>query len=364
MVRSVSPLPVFRSLRDMHFNPRTMPTTLQQLGADPTDFPIVAVVDSGVTAQNPLLQQWVYRRERFVAAQEENTYHGSFVAGLLVWGHELNPTHSEVQAHPCRIFDVHVLPNSDPTHGGVGFIAEPELLQDLEECLKKYANDVKVWNLSLGSDEVCQLDRFSDFAVQLDELQERYGVSFVIAAGNYQNPPLLSFPRTDVKAERGRITTPADSVLGITVGAICHVDHPSAGGAHRGEPAPFSRNGPGPNHIIKPDLTHFGGNVGMDLANPIGLTSISGGNTVAEDIGTSFSTPLVSRQLAYVYHRVTPTPSPTLARALITHCARDLRTKGRIAEGEDRYFGFGMPVGIDQALECTPWLTTLVFQET
>jgi len=78
-----------------------------------------------------------------------------------------------------------VLPNSNPTYGAVGSVTESELLQDLEQALLKYSNEVKVWNLSLGSDEVCSLDRFSDFAVQLDNLQDRFGVTFVIAAGNY-----------------------------------------------------------------------------------------------------------------------------------------------------------------------------------
>ncbi|HEX2750064.1 MAG TPA: S8 family serine peptidase, partial [Verrucomicrobiales bacterium] len=92
------------------------------------------------------------------------------------------------------------VPNSDPTHGAVGHITEAELLQDLEQVLLKHANEVKVWNLSLGSDEVCTLDRFSDFAVQLDNLQERFGVTFVIAAGNYADAPLLPYPRNDKHA--------------------------------------------------------------------------------------------------------------------------------------------------------------------
>src|SRR5260370_10366949 len=46
------------------------------------------------------------------------------------------------------------------------------------------------------------------------------------------------------------------------------------------------------------------------------------GSSSAEDLGTSFATPLVSSALAQVYHQITPTPSPVLARALLTHHAR------------------------------------------
>jgi hypothetical protein len=363
MVRSISHVPVFRTLRDLQLNLRPLPPSLQRIGADPTDLPVVAVVDSGIDSQISSLEEWVYRHERFVARQEENTYHGTFVAGLIVWGHELNSSIPEVGVHPCRVLDIHVLPNSDPSYGRVGIITETELINDLEVCLNRYANEVKVWNLSMGSNEICRLDRFSDFAMELDRLQEEYGVTFVIAAGNYEQSPLLKYPRNKKDENRCRITTPGDSVLAITVGSISQSDHPS-NGSRRGEPSPFTRNGPGPNYTIKPDLVHIGGNIGLDFSNPLGLASVNNSSAIGENVGTSFSTALISRQLGYIHHLITPSPSPTLARALLTHNARDLRTLGRVEDGDDRYLGFGIPLNIDQALECHPWQTTLVFEET
>jgi len=35
-----------------------------------------------------------------------------------------------------------------------------------------------------------------------------------------------------------------------------------------------------------------------------------------------------------------------------------------VEDGDDRYLGFGTPLNIDRALECEPWQTTLVFEET
>src|SRR5205085_11536153 len=99
--------------------------------------------------------------------------------------------------------------------------------------------------------------------------------------------------------DSGRITSPADSVLGITVASISPLDHPSDGGL-RGEPSGFSRHGPGPSYVIKPDVAHFGGAVAKDLKHPLGMTSVDNVSGIVEDIGTSFAAPFISRQLAYV----------------------------------------------------------------
>jgi hypothetical protein len=231
----------------------------------------------------------------------------------------------------------------------------------LEAALKEHANKYKVWNLSLGTDTICSLDDFSPLAEELDNLQEKYQVSFVISAGNYDTPPLLDFPRTVQQLEVGRITTPADSVLGISVGSISHVDYKS-NGPRVHHPSAFSRNGAGPNFVIKPDLVHYGGACSIDLAHISGIRSTNGSGS-AENIGTSFATPLVSRTLAQIYHQITPTPSPVLARALLTHHARDPRTKSRVPDGDEKFFGFGLPETVPYCLECTPHTSTLVFDD-
>jgi len=83
----------------------------------------------------------------------------------------------------------------------------------------------------------------------------------------------------------------------------------------------------------------------------------------AENLGTSFATPLVSRTLAQIYHQVTPTPSPVMARALLTHHARDPRTALRVPDGDENFFGFGLPTVVPYCLKCTPHTSTLVFDD-
>ena len=361
-VRSITQMPLIRMLRPRTMNARALPANLPEADQVEGDYPVVVVVDSGIGEQNESLQGWVVGRDSHVAPHYRNTDHGTFVGGLIAWGLQLNPHLADVDGNPCGIFDLQVVPNNDPNHGDTEDLTEATFLQNLEDALKKYANRFKVWNLSLSTDQVCSLDDFSPLAEQLDNLQEQYQVSFVVAAGNYESPPLLDYPRTVAQLDPGRITSPADSVLSVTVGAISHIDY-AANGPKLNHPSPFSRHGSGPNHIIKPDLVHFGGACSTDLNHRSGIVSISG-DGVAEDLGTSFSTPLVARALAQVYHHITPTPSPVLARALLTHHARDPRTGGRVPDGEEQFFGFGRPVPAPHCLDCSPHTSTLVFEDT
>lgn len=361
-VKSIKPLPTFRLISHRSRNQSPPPNDLPMPVGAANEYPIVGVVDSGI-ASSHALSPWIYGRENFVAPEEADTYHGTFVGSLLVWGDRLNPGLSGVDATPCRLLDVHILPNTDPAKGNTGTLTEQEFLVSLEQCLRRHSNEVKVWNLSLGTDELCALDRFSELAVELDDLQDRYGVNFVIAAGNYEDSPMLPYPRNDGQKSTGRVTAPADSVLGITVASLSHLPHPTTGTGH-GEPSPFSRNGPGPSHIIKPDLAHVGGNIALNGRHVLGITSLADDGALADDIGTSFAAPLVARQLAHLHHTITPSPSATLARGLLTHNARDVRTRGRVADGDDVYMGFGTPLEIPSALECEPWKMTLVFEES
>lgn len=359
-VRSISPMPLIRTIRPRMFAAKPLPKL--PTAADVTgDFPVVVVVDSGVSDLIPGLESWVVGRDSQVAPEYRNTDHGTFVAGLICWGSELNPTIPGLENSPCGVFDFQVMPNDDPAKGDTLPLLESEFLVSLEAALQEHANAYRVWNLSLGTDSVCSFDEFSKLAQELDNMQEKYKVSFVISAGNYDTPPLLDFPRTGDQLEAGRITTPADSVLGITVGSVSHVDY-KKNGPREHHPSAFSRHGPGPNHVIKPDLIHYGGSCSTDRSHISGIRSVNGTGS-AENLGTSFAAPIVARTLAQIYHQVTPSPSPVLARALLTHHARDPRSGFRVPDGDENSFGFGLPSPVPYCLECTPNTSTLVFDD-
>ncbi|MBF4483097.1 S8 family serine peptidase [Dehalococcoides mccartyi] len=359
-VRSVSSMPLIRTLHPTMFNPKPLPKLLTRQDIS-GDVPVVVVVDTGITDRIPELNTWVVGRESQVAPAYRNTDHGTFVAGLICWGSNLNPTISNIDASPCAVFDFQVLPNDDPGKGPIESIQEQEFLVSIDTALRQHANEYKVWNLSLSTDETCSLDEFSEFAEELDNLQEKYQVSFVISAGNFSSPPLLDYPRKKSQMDPGRITVPSDSVLGISIGSISHVDY-MKNGPKMHEPSAFSRHGAGPNYVIKPDLVHYGGACSLDASHISGVRSLNGKGS-AENLGTSFAAPLVSRILAQIYHQITPTPQPVLARALLTHHARDPRTHGRVPDGEENFFGFGLPSPLPYCLECTPFTSTLVFDD-
>jgi serine protease AprX len=359
-VRSITHMPLIRTIRPRMLSPKPLPklpTRDQVIG----DFPAVVVVDSGISDQIAALEGWVVGRESEVAPEYQNTDHGTFVAGLICWGGDLNPTIAGTDNSPCGVFDLQVFPNNDPARGDTLALLESELLVSLDAALQEHANKYKVWNLSLGTDTVCSLDEFSPLAEEFDNLQEKYQVSFVISAGNYDTPPLLDFPRMEGQLSAGRITAPADSVLGITVGSVSHVDY-KKNGPKENHPSAFSRHDAGPNYVIKPDLVHYGGSCSTDASHMAGIRSVNGTGS-AENLGTSFAAPLVSRTLAQIYHQVTPTPSPVLARALLTHHARDPRSGLRVPDGDENFFGFGLPAAVPYCLECTPHTSTLVFDD-
>lgn len=359
-VRSIHHMPLIQTLRPNISNTEKLPLLINRTEYS-EDVPVVVVVDSGISDELPELEGWVFGRESYVAPTYQNTDHGTFVAGLICWGQVLNPTLEGLNTDPCGVFDLQILPNGDSKKGATDFLTESLFLSSLETSLKRWANKYKVWNLSLSTDATCSIAEFSPLAEELDNLQEKYQVSFVISAGNYTFQPLLDYPRTPEQEEKGRITSPADSVLGITVGAISHIDYEKLG-MIKNHPSAFSRNGSGPNYVIKPDLVHYGGACSTDLSHIAGIRSINGKKSV-EDFGTSFSAPLVSRTLAQIYHYITPTPSPVLARALLTHHSRDPRTNNRVPDGQENCFGFGRPAPVPYCLECTPYSSTLIFED-
>ena len=115
-VRSISPMPLIRTIRPKMFSAQPLPALPTK--ADVTgDFPVVVVVDSGIATDIPGLESWVMGRDAQVAPPYSNTDHGTFVAGLICWGGQLNPTIAGIDSSPCGVYDLQVIPNDDPAKG-------------------------------------------------------------------------------------------------------------------------------------------------------------------------------------------------------------------------------------------------------
>jgi hypothetical protein len=195
--------------------------------------------------------------------------------------------------------------------------------------------------------------------MELDALQRRYDVTFVSCAGNYMASPLRGWPPEDL-GEVDRVHPPADSALGLTVGSMAHLDRADSR-VRREEPSPFTRRGPGAAFLPKPEVSHYGGNCAANLDyHQIGVVSLDGSGRLAEAIGTSFSTPIVSSLLASIRAGVVEPLSRNLAKALLVQSAA-LRC-GAIDVPDLRYRGFGIPGEIDDILTCAPWQATLILE--
>jgi len=312
------------------------------------DYPVIGIVDTGINPHHPILSPWVTKRHVHVRKGDTDHGHGSFVAGVAVHGRFLND--ERFPDCPVRLVDVAVIPST-------GGITEYELLDVLKEVIPQHP-EVRYWNLSANTGQVDD-DTFSYFAAALDDLSDRFNVTFAVSAGNYREPPLRGWPPKDL-GDADRIRSPADSVRSMAVGSLAHRDGPGCC-VKQGEPSPFSRRGPGPVFLPKPDLTHYGGNCKPDGAySQTGVLSLDAGGHIAEDVGTSFSTPLVTAILATIAGSLKDEPSPCLVRALAVHSA--ILNGGQLAPTELRYRGFGVPGDLRSILSCSPWEATLIFE--
>lgn len=324
------------------------------------NYPVVGLVDSGIAIGHRFLQPWIRERRFYVPENMRNYSHGSFVGGILVYGNEFLGNGRDIGV---KIVDVIAVPNWDKNLGDVGELREDELVVILEEVVRKFKDIVKVWNLSLGTDEECKEDCFSDLAIKLDDLQRQYNVIFVIAAGNINKLPLRNWPPDTCSSDR--ITSPADSVCGITVGSVAHLDCEKSL-VKKDYPSPFSRRGPGPSFLVKPDVVHYGGNCRANGdSQGIGVVSFDENGNLVESVGTSFSVPLISRLTSQVYEAL-ESPSNNLVKALIIHSARHPKIK--ITEDKKKeffiydYYGFGIPGTIKDILSCPQNQFSLVIE--
>lgn len=349
--QSLSEFPSYHPLR-------TMSTPIRRLRPDEFpkpkvghSYPVVGLIDSGTDPNNPFLQSWVVARHDYIPRPRQVNDHGSFVAGLLIDARGLNHGDPRFPTGSAKLVDVVALSPTEIT-------TEDELVTILDDVVAKHP-EVRVWNLSLGSNQAAEDFHFSDLAVKLDSMQSAYNVQFVFAAGNLGPSDLCGWPRPP-KGEVDRLATPADSARGIAVGSLAHTrQHNSLVGPE--EPSPFTRRGPGAIYLPKPELVHYGGNCAMGgQYTQTGIVSINGSGCLAEDIGTSFSTPLVTSILANVDMGLAARPTTNLIKALTIHSAV-LGTA--VHRKEDfRYRGFGTPGDALTVLTCTDWAATLIFE--
>ena len=323
----------------------------------PTGEPVVALFDGVPLANHRLLagrlivddpDNW----EADYAGSER--VHGSSMASLIVHG-DLNQPQSPLSRpvyirpimKPLNWFDA-------PRPEG---IPENCLAVDLiHRAVKRLfegdqedgpaSPQIKVINLSIGDRARQFTQSMSPIARLLDWLSVKYGVLFVVSAGNHSTSISLGVSREEFDAfqddelesatikalyrdaRHRKLLSPAETINGISVGAV-HLDEAQV--AYQGNridpfrhplPSPVSAFGSGYRRAIKPDVVYYGGRqwyrLPLQSTNPVTIEpaifrtapgnkvaspgSLTGElNATAYSCGTSNATALISRAAGICY---------------------------------------------------------------
>ncbi|MBC1466006.1 S8 family serine peptidase [Listeria welshimeri] len=315
-------------------------------------YPTIGLLDSGVTI-NQYTIGWVRRGNGCIYKEEQlDKTHGTFISSLLIHGNELNDF-TDYAISGCNIIDVPVVPKWG--------IDEISLINNIKEAVEKNP-EVKVWNLSVSLDGEISSDKFSDFAIALDKIQDDFSVLICKSAGNDS----LFFEKEEV----GNLSLGAESVRSLTVGSLtrnsdeyqfCRENHP----------APYSRKGRGPGYIIKPELCHFGGDLSAKVFHPIDQndfqvsseTGITCDGRKTIKVGTSFSTPKIAKNIAELADGISGDFDPLMLKALITHSAKYGEAPALSGEERLQKMGYGKPLNSNEILVSdSEFSTTLVLR--
>lgn len=311
----------------------------------------VGILDNGV-ASIPHLNPWISGKRWTVYPESViNPTHGTFVAGVALYGDTIE-SKDWIGHHGFKILDATIFP--DQAKEGLD---EDELIQNIKEAIAANHEKVKIWNLSISVTRPVADNKFSDFAIALDSIQDKYNVLVCKSAGNCKN-----FMRNMPK---GRIHEGADSVRSLVVGSVAHAKG-KYDFADIDNPSPFSRVGPGPEFIIKPEISHYGGNAGLDNTGKLsttGVKSFGQDGTLSSSAGTSYSTPRITSLVAGLYQELNEEFDPLLLKSLIIHSAsysKDLKIP--ITE-RTKQLGFGVPKSIPEIIYNSPHEATLILRD-
>lgn len=313
-------------------------------------YPIVGVLDSGIK-RNAYLTPWLLdESEEYYEEELQDKSHGSMVASVLEYSDELNGS-DYAFTDGVMMLEAVIAPDLHKEE-----IYPEDLLDNVRDAVERH-KDIKIWTMSAGTTEEISLDSFSEYGMALDNIADENGVLIVKSVGNS-----TAFMR---KAPTERIAKMADSVRALVVGSIAE-EKSTYDFADVDMPSPFTRQGPGPAYIVKPDLVAYGGNAGI---RPDGKPTMTGVKVFDSDgkptraSGTSFSTPWIARIAAELNFLLDGDFDPLLIKALMIHNA-SYPIGGRMKMDEKKKFmGFGMPSGTREILYNSENEITLILRD-
>ena len=254
-------------------------TSIPNPGIEPT----IGVIDT-LFDKRVYFSKWVEYHDMVddnIPKGQNDYRHGTAVSSIIVDGPKMNPWLDD----GCGRFKVR--------HFGVAAGAQfssftiIKLIKTIIESNK----DIKVWNISLGSNQEINDNFISAEAAVLDQIQHENDVIFVVAGTNKS--------REDVN----KIGSPADSINSMVVNAV----------TKSGLSTKYSRKGLALSFFAKPDVSYYGGSEEqyIQVCEPLGATFVA---------GTSFAAPWIARKLEYLIDVLGL--NREIAKALIIDAAR------------------------------------------
>lgn len=280
----------------------------------PGNEPTIGVIDTQFN-EKVYFHEWVDYKSMLPEdlLEPEDYKHGTAVSSIIVDGPKGNGGLDD----GCGRFRVR--------HFGVskqrGF-SSFSILREIRNIVENN-QDIKVWNLSLGSNNEIKENYISPEAAELDRIQSEFDVIFVISGTN--TPDGQRHPDMKVGA-------PADSLNSVVVNSV----------DMSGKTASYSRRGPVLAFFHKPDICYYGG----DGNRPEGKIAVCADELGASYLaGTSYAAPWITRKLAYLIYIMGF--SREVAKALIIDSAAKWEPSGNITDT----MGYGIvPKHIDDIL--------------
>lgn len=318
--------------------------------------PIVTVLDSGVNFPDSLnsliIEHWTDGSSLGGDAE-----HGTKVASRVAFKYICDQLPGQKVTPRTRIVDCNILDGSVPVN---------IFVKRIQNAVASFKDVSKIYNLSANATTPIEGDEMSILGYELDELQLKYNVQFVVSAGNHQLWSTETNLEDILDDDDSRVSAPADSMLSVIVGATSGENHPNCL-SNINEITSYSRRGPGFNGFGKPDLTAYGGSI-INIAGSVSVPEdkyslmLDKNGKLSPDAGTSFTAPVVAGDLAEVLG-VIPSQNILLAKTLLYHNAKPIWDEDSITDEELAYahnlYGRGLS-NVDGSKYSSPSKVTFV----
>ena len=229
----------------------------------PSIEPTIGVIDT-LFDTRVYFSEWVEYHDmvdKNIPKNPSDYRHGTAVSSIIVDGPKLNPWLND----GCGRFRVR--------HFGVAAGAQFSSFTIIKQikCIIAENKDIKVWNISLGSNKEVNDNFISAEAAVLDQIQAENDVIFVVAGTNKPNENIE------------KIGSPADSINSLVVNAV----------TKSGLSTKYTRKGLALSFFAKPDVSYYGGSEEkyIQVYEPLGAAFVA---------GTSFAAPWIARKLSYL----------------------------------------------------------------